>query len=298
MKGSALSEITASVAREQANSARLRDEQVPLGSDVRTAAMVAHRELLHFARARVRMLTAMITPLTFLFILGVGLNRLMSAGEDVDFAQFMLPGVIAMSVVSFALLIGVSVVVDREFGFLREMLVAPPHRVALVAGKIGGGAIVATAQGTLILLFAPLVGISLNLLTIAGVAGIGTLMALALTALGVFLGSQIRKMESFQAVLQLILLPMIFLSGAFFPLRDLPAWLSTLTHLNPLTYAVDALRQVVFSAQDVDPDAAGRFAAGLELFGYTLPIAAELGIIAGFAVLFTALSVRSFGKPE
>lgn len=260
--------------------------------------MVAHRELLHFARARGRVLTALLLPLTFLLILGVGLNKLISAGEDVDFVQFMLPGVIAMTVVSFALLGGASVVVDREFGFLREMLVAPPHRVALVSGKIVGGALVASAQGMLLLLFAPVIGITLHPLMIVGVAGIAALMALALTALGVFLATQIRRIETFQAILQLLLLPMIFLSGAFFPLRDLPTWLGALTHLNPLTYAVDSLRQVVFSAQNINLASSDRFATGVELFGYSLPVALELGIIAAFAVLFTALSVRTFGKPE
>lgn len=260
--------------------------------------MVAHRELLHFTRDRGRMFTVLLLPLSFLFLLGVGLNSLMSAGEDVNFVQFILPGVIAMSVVTIALLGSASVVVDREFGFLREMLVAPPRRVALVIGKIVGGALVAAAQGTLLLLFAPLIGITLHPLTILGVAGIAALMALALTALGVLLATQVRRIETFQAILQLLLLPMIFLSGAFFPLRDLPAWLATLTHLNPLTYAVDSLRQVVFSAQDIDPASSGRFATGVELFGYSLPVAMELGIIAAFAVLFTALSVRTFGKPE
>lgn len=292
--------MSKSVSSSTAEPARpgLQDDHVPLSAELRTAAMVAYRELLHYVRAPARVFTTMILPLAFLLILGVGLDRLVSADGDVDFVQFMLPGVIVMSVVAFALLAGVSVVVDREFGFLREMLVAPPSRVSLVAGKIAGGALVATAQGTLLLLFAPLVGVTPHPLTIAGIIGITALMAVALTALGVFLATQIRRMESFQAILQLLLMPMIFLSGAMFPLRGLPDWLAVLAHLNPLTYAVDPLRQVMFAGQGIEPADSSRFATGVELFGYSLPVAAELGIVAGFAVLFTALSVRKFGKPE
>lgn len=292
-----MSENVASSTAGPARSGR-QDDHVPLSAELHTAAMVAYRELLHYVRAPARVLTTMILPLAFLLILGVGLNRLVSADGDVEFVQFMLPGVIVMSVVASALMAGVSVVIDREFGFLREMLVAPPNRVSLVAGKIAGGALVAAAQGALLLLFAPLVGVSLHPLTIAGVIGIAGLMALALTALGVFLAAQVRRLESFQPILQLLLMPMIFLSGAMFPLRGLPDWLSVLAHLNPLTYAVDPLRQVMFASQGIEPSASSRFATGVELFGYSLPIAAELGIVAAFAVLFTALSVRNFGKPE
>lgn len=275
---------------------RLRDEPLHLAAEARTAMMVAHRELIRFLRARGRLITGLIQPLAFLLILGVGLSRLVGSSEQVDFVEFMLPGVITMTVVTAAIFSGVSVVWDREFGFLREMLVAPPHRAALVIGKIAGGAVVATAQGALLLLLAPVIGIRLDLLAVLGAIGIAALTAVSLTALGVFLATWIRKMESFQAILQLILMPMIFLSGALFPLRDLPGWLDVLTRLNPLTYAVDPLRQVVLSGQSADPDSLGQFAPGVDIAGYLLPVSVELGIVAAFALLFAALSIRGFGK--
>lgn len=283
---------------EPTTAGRVRDERLRLREEIRTAVMVAQRELIRFARARSRLVTGLIQPLTFLLILGFGLGRLVGTSGEVNFIQFILPGVITMSVVSSAIFSGVSVVWDREFGFLREMLVAPPHRAALVVGKIAGGAVVATAQGALLLLLAPVIGITLSPLVILGVIGIAALTAVALTALGVFLASWIQKMESFQAIMQLILMPMIFLSGALFPLRDLPGWLTFLTHLNPLTYAVDPLRQAVLSGQTTDPGTLERFASGLQILGHTPPIALELGIVAGFALLFTTLSIRGFGKPE
>lgn len=263
-----------------------------LTDELRTTAMVAQRELIRFSRNRGRLLSGLIQPLAFLFILGFGLSGLVgTAGRD-DFVQFLFPGVIAMSVVTSALLGGVSVVWDREFGFLREMLVAPSHRASLVAGKIAGGAVVATAQGAILLVLAPIVGVRLHPLAIVGVIGICALTATTLTAFGVFLATHVRKIESFQAVIQLFMMPMIFLSGAIFPLRDLPDWLAVLTHLNPLAYAVDPLRRVLGS------DAGDRFAAGIELFGQTLPIAIELALVAAFAFLFAGLSIRAFGKAE
>lgn len=277
---------------------RARNERVHLGPEIRTAMMVAQRELIRFTRARSRLFSSLVQPLVFLFILGYGLSRLVGTTGEVSFVQFLMPGVIAMTVVFASISSGLSVLWDREFGFLREMLVAPPYRATLVVGKVAGGAFVATVQGTLLLVLAPVVGITLNALLLVSLIGIAALTAIALTALGVLLASTLRRMESFQSLMQLIMMPMIFLSGAIFPLRDLPGWLAVLTHINPLTYAVDPMRQAVFAAQNINPAAVDRFAAGIQLFGHTLPIAVELAIVAGFAFVFTALSIRSFGKPE
>ena len=123
-------------------------------------------------------------------------------------------------------------------------------------------------------------------------------MAVSLTAFGVFVASRIQKIESFQVVMQLVLFPMLFLSGAMFPVNNLPAWLTFLTRINPLTYAVQPLKQVVFAAQDMSPAAQARFPTGVTLFGHTLTIGAELAIVATFAVVFLVLAVRGFGRPE
>ncbi|HEY8338482.1 MAG TPA: ABC transporter permease, partial [Egibacteraceae bacterium] len=183
-------------------------------------------------------------------------------------------------------------------GFLREMLVAPVSRAALVVGKAAGGATVATLQGAAMLLLAPFVGVRLTPLLVLQVLAVSLLMSFALTAFGVFVASRIQRMESFQVVMQLLLFPMIFLSGAMFPLTGLPAWLAALTRINPLTYAVDPLRRLVFAAQDVPPEALARFGTGVTLFGVRLPVITELVVVAAFALLFLTLSVRAFGRPE
>ncbi|MDZ7733931.1 MAG: ABC transporter permease [Acidimicrobiia bacterium] len=190
--------------------------------EARTVAMVWRRELIRFSRARARMVTGLIQPILFLLVLGVGLTPLVGETAGFDFKQFIFPGVVAMSVATTAIMSAVSIVWDREFGFLREMLVAPVSRSSLVLGKTIGGASVASVQGAIMLVFAPLVGVRLTPLVVIGVLAASMLMAFALTSFGVFVASRITKMENFQVVMQFLLLPMIFLSGALFPLNDLP----------------------------------------------------------------------------
>ena len=269
-----------------------------MATEARTAGMVWRRELIRFVRQRARIVTGLVQPVLFLFVLGVGLTPLVGETGGVDFTQFVFPGVVAMSVITTAIFSGASVVWDREFGFLREMLVAPVSRAALVVGKAAGGATVATVQGAVMLLLAPFVGVTLTPLLVLQVLAVALLMSFALTAFGVFVASRIQRMESFQVVMQFLMLPMIFLSGAMFPLAGLPTWLGALTRVNPLTYAVDPLRRLVFAAQDVPPAALERFGTGVTLFGVHLPIVAELAVVAAFALVFLALSVRSFGRPE
>jgi ABC-2 type transport system permease protein len=270
--------------------------------NLRTAGMIWEREILRFLRARIRIATGFAQPVLFLLVLGSGLGPLMGesggGGGGVDFQQFVFPGVVAMGIVTTAMFSAVSIVWDREFGFLREMLVAPVSRAALVLGKCAGGATVATAQGGVMLVLAPLVGIDLSPSLVAGALGAGFAMAFAMTAFGVFVATRIRKIESFQVVMQFLMLPMLFLSGALFPLGRLPTWLTVLTRINPLTYAVDPLRQAVFAGHELPPIPRGYFPTGVEIFGRTLPVIAELGVVAAFAAVFFALATHTFGRPD
>jgi len=276
----------------------LPDDETDIAAELRTVAMVWRRELIRFTRTHIRILTSLAQPILFLFVLGYGMSGLVGSTAGFDFKKFVFPGVVAMSVVSTAIFSAVSIVWDREFGFLREMLVAPVSRVSLVLGKAAGGATVATVQGTIMLALAPLVGVHLTPLLVVEVIGLELLMAVALTGFGVFIASRIEKMESFQVVMQLVLLPMLFLSGAMFPLNGLPVWLSALTRINPLTYAVDPLRHVVFAAQHMPAAAKARFPTGVELFGAKLPMGAEIGITTAFAVVFFILAVRGMSRTE
>jgi len=267
-------------------------------AEARTVGMVWLRELIRFERTRTRMLSGFMQPILFLFVLGYGMGGLVGTTAGFDFKKFVFPGIVAMSVVTTAIFSAISIVWDREFGFLREMLVAPTSRASLALGKTAGGATVATLQGSVMLLLAPLIGVSLTPLLIVEVIGIELLMAVAMTAFGVFIASRVQRMEAFQVVMQLLLFPMLFLSGALFPLNGLPGWLAFLTHLNPLTYAVAPLRQVVFAGQNMPPAARARFPDTVAVFGHPLSVGTDLAIVATFSAIFVVLAVRGFSHTE
>jgi len=269
-----------------------------LKGELATIGMVWERELIRFGRTRTRILSGFVQPILFLFVLGWGLTPLVGATAGFDFKKFVFPGIVAMSVASTAMFSAMSIVWDREFGFLREMLVAPVRRWSLVVGKISGGATIAAAQGTIMLVLAPLIGVKLTPLVVVEVIGLELLMAISLTAFGTFAASRTQRMEGFQVVMQLLLLPMLFLSGAMFPLNGLPVWLTFLTRINPLTYAVAPLRQVVFSVQEIPPAAASRFSAQVTLFGHVLPVWVEIVIVIAFAVCFFVLAVRGLSRRQ
>src|SRR6201995_1118497 len=171
-------------------------------ADLRAVSLVWRRELIRFRSARLRAITSLVQPVLFLFVLGTGLSRLASHGlpSGVDFKTFIYPGVLAMSVLFTAIFSAASIVWDREFGFMREMLVAPVSRTALVLGKAVGGGSVAGAQGIVLILVPPVDGVDLTVLKVLGLLGSLILLAFAMTALGIVLASRMRRMESFQMV--------------------------------------------------------------------------------------------------
>lgn len=282
----------------------LRDEPLHLGAELRTAVTVASRELMRLTRARSRLFSSLIQSLMFLCVLGHGLNRLVTTGAgtgtgiDNSFVQFMLPGVIAMTLVTTAMTSGFSIVWDREFGApARDARRATePSRARYREGR--RGASVAASQATLLLLLAPLVGLTLAPLLLLRMIGIQILAALALTALAVMIASRIRQMESFQVLTQLVLSPLIFLSGALFPLHDLLPWLAILTRLNPLSYIVDPLRRTLLSNPPSGSGFLDRTSPGLDIFGQTLPVALELLAVAAMALIILAAAVRGFSRRD
>ena len=165
----------------------------------------------------------MVQPLLWLFVLGTGLSRVVEPGtEGVDFRTFLFPGVLATSVMFTAVFSGVSVVWDREFGFLREMLVAPISRTSIMAGKCLGGAIVATAQALVLVALAGLAGVPYSPVMMLELVAILFLASLAITAFGLLLGARVSNIQSVMPVIQTVITPMMFLSGALYPTAGLP----------------------------------------------------------------------------
>lgn len=267
-------------------------------SDWRAIKVVWRRELIRFRRDRLRMVTSLMQPLLFLFVLGTGLSSLMGgtgAASDVNVRTFLFPGVLTLAVLFTAVFSAGSIVWDREFGFLREMLVAPVGRWAIVVGKCVGGATVATFQGLVLLALAGLVGVPYNPLMIVLVVAELMLIALMITAFGVMVAARIKTFQAFMAMTQVLMLPMFFLSGALFPLNNLPTWLTILTHINPLTYAVDLVRRTIFAFIDVGP-AGASFVSGVTWGDWLVPMWLEAIIIAVMGLIMVWVAVIQFRK--
>jgi len=238
------------------------------------------------------MFTSLVFPILLLFVFGTGLRGSIGIiGGGIDFIQFMFPGIIGMSVLVGSFMTGVSVVWDREFGFLKEVLVAPISRVSVALGKTFGSATVATIQGLVILVFAPVVGVSLSPVTILLLVPLMFLLAASMGSLGILLASRIRSMEAFQAIMQMLMFPMAFLSGVFFLLEGLPPWMNILVKINPATYGITPIRQVVLGSSPELP-------YNITLFGHVMSIWENVGVIAAFGVIMTILAMWSFGRQE
>lgn len=251
-----------------------------------------YRDLLRFWYDRMRLIGSLTFPLLFLFVFGSGLSARMGVlGAGFDFTQFIYPGIIGMTVLMNSFMSGISLVWDREFGFLKEVLVAPISRAAVATGKTLGSATIASLQGILILAFAPLIGVSLSIGTVLALLPLIFLLAASFGSFGVLLATRIRSMEAFQATMQMLMFPMIFLSGAFFPLQGLPQWMNVLVKVNPATYGIAPIRQVVLGAS---PDAT----YSISLFGHTLTLWNEVAILAGFGIVMVLLAIWSFGNQE
>jgi ABC-2 type transport system permease protein len=202
-----------------------------------------------------------------------------------------------MSVLFTSIFASMSIMWDREFGFLKEIQVAPISRTSVAIGKALGGSSVALLQGVLLLVVAPLVGVSLTPVMVLQLVGLMFLLAFALSSLGVAIASRMRSMEGFQAIINFVLMPILFLSGAFFPLQGLPVWLEALTRFDPAAYAVDALRRVVLVASGVPESAAAALAISTPMGG-ALPVLAEVLILLVFSAIALGFAVRWFGTTE
>jgi ABC-2 type transport system permease protein len=282
------------------NLIRVAVPQRGLRQDLRAASIVWRREWIRFRTDRLRAVTSLIQPILFLFILGTGLGALAGRGlpAGVSFRTFIYPGVVGMGVLFTAIFSAASIVWDREFGFLREMLVAPVSRGAIVLGKCLGGATVATFQGIIVLALAGLAGVPYNPVLILTLIGELLLLSFTLTAFGVMMAARIKQFQAFMALTQMLVMPLFFLSGALYPLTGLPAWLTVLTRIDPLTYIVDPMRLAVFSHLNISPAALHKLAPGVSWAGWTVPLGLSLGIVALMGLIMVVIAIMEFNKTE
>ena len=214
------------------------------------------REMVRFVRQRSRVTGAFAQPLVFWLLLGGGLNASFrpAAATGVNYVEYFYPGTITLVLLFTAIFATISTVEDRREGFLQGVLVAPVPRWAIVLGQALGGTSLAVLQGILFLLLAPLLGISLSLLSVAAMIVVMLVVALSLTSLGLIIAWRMESTQGFHAIMNLILLPIWLLSGAFFPASGAPAPLSWLMTVNPLTYGMAAMRRCLYLS---NPAAAG-----------------------------------------
>jgi ABC-2 type transport system permease protein len=272
-----------------------------LTHELRAVRIVWWRDLQRARNDPMRMVGSLLQPFLLLFVLGKGLGAVggpIGAGGgagagDGDFATFLFPGTVVTGVMFPAVFSAISIVWDREAGFLREMLVAPISRGSIVAGKCLGGATVALANGVVLLGLAPLAGVPYRMDLLLGALGIVFLAALAMTASALALAVRVHSVQTLMPLVQLLLTPLMFLSGALFPAGgNIPTWLAVTTRLNPVSYAVDGLQEVVFPA--VNRPTSG----GLTWWGWPVPLAIDLAVLGATASLLLALAMTLFTRAE
>ncbi len=237
------------------------------------------REMIKFWRSKSRIIGALSTPLTFMIFLGPGLisGFQFRGGGNVDIS-FFAPGFIGMSVLFASLFSGVSIIWEREFGILKGILIAPVNRFFVSLGKAVGGVTIAIIQGTLVLIIAMFIGVKyVSLLGVLASIAVMFLSGIGFNGLGIALASKIESHEGFQMIMGFLTMPLVLLSGAFFPISDLPGWLKNLVYLNPLTYGVEALRWCLSGSS-------------------TIPISLSITVMTLFSVAMLGIAGKLFGK--
>jgi len=240
------------------------------------------REMKRFVRAKSRIVGALAMPLFFLAFLGLGFRRIPVPGLEggIEYIRFLVPGILGMSLLFSSTFGGLSVLWDREFGFLKEIMVAPVSRVSIVLGRIAGGVTTALIQGILILAISVVMGFRPgSVLALLQAAVFMVLISVTFLGLGLVFASRMRDMQGFSIVMNFVIFPLFFLSGALYPLQNFPFWLRILSHADPLTYGVDGLRKSLVG-----------------ISSYSLGF--DLAVMAGFSLLMIALGAFFFEKSE
>jgi len=260
------------------------------------------REFITFMREKFRIIAMIGQPLLYLLVLGKGITAGMrlNGASNVDYISFMYPGIIGMSILFTSMFSAISIIWDREFGFLKEVLVAPVPRWGVALGKSLGGATIAMIQAALLILMAPIAHISLSILVVVEMLVLSFLISFAITSFFVVVASRMQSMQSFQVVMNFVVMPLYFLSGAMFPMSSAPAWMKSMMALNPLTYGVDAFRNVIFSSTMIVTQGAPTQlldiarAGGLVHWG----LAFDLTVMAFSAAALAAAGAWAFSKAE
>jgi ABC-2 type transport system permease protein len=266
------------------------------------------REFKTFLREKSRIIGMIGQPLLYLIVMGKGLGSAMSlngaggnAPAGLDYITFMFPGIVGMSVLFTSIFSAVSIIWDREFGFLKEVLVAPVPRWAVAVGKCLGGATVAVIQSVIIVALAPFVGVSLTFLVVVELLAFAFVISFAMTGFGVTIAARMDSMQGFQMIMNFLVMPLYFLSGSIFPIATAPGWMKSIMIVNPLSYGIDAIRNVLYSGTTVTmgpgfevPLVTVAKAAGMVRWD----LAQDLVVMLVVAVLLASVGAYSFATSD
>lgn len=264
------------------------------------------RDILRFFRDKARFFGSFAMPFLFLIIFGSGMSgsiRSLLGGADTpsamasfDYVKFMFPGIIGMVVFTTSIFSALSVVQDREFGYLREILVSPVKRSSIAIGKVLGGTTIAVIQGLLMFVFIPFIGLKINLSIMIKLIPAMFLVAFTLSSIGLLLASSLKTSAGFQMIVQILIFPMLFLSGAFFPITGLPAWMNFLVTINPLTYSVDMFKKIILEADKLDPLLRQAMGLNLTVLGHQVTIFNEALFVLICGIIFITLATVKFSR--
>jgi ABC-2 type transport system permease protein len=243
---------------------------------------VALRDVIRFYRERTQLIGSLTRSVMWLFIMGFGLRGSVNIGGDISYTHYIFPGIIGMTVMFAAVQQAISIVWDREFGFLKEILVAPVSRTAIAMGKAVSGGVISFTQGCLVAVLGLFLGITFDLVGVLEMLLLMALAGVALSSLGIVVASRITSFQGFGTIMNFFLMPMFFLSGAMYPVTNLPVWLYAIVRINPLSYMVDGMRGSILGEQWAN------FGLGFDVL-----------FLAGFFVLmiiWAAFSFRAEGR--
>jgi ABC-2 type transport system permease protein len=243
------------------------------------------REFKKFVREKSRLISTIARPLIWLFLVGGGMSRLITPGMGtigVSYLQFIFPGILGMTILFSAIFSSISIIWDKEFGLMKEILVAPVSRFSIVIGKALSGTIISTLQAVIVLCLFPLLGIRLDFLAFAEIVFVALLLSFCIASLGIVIATFYDSFESFSVIMNFIVMPMFFLSGAMYPVKMLPPFLRFLTRLNPLTYGIDAFKHPIFRDGSV----------------HDFPQLVNVGVLVGSSLLFVTVSGLLFERKK
>ncbi len=251
-------------------------------SDLNAIYVIVAREFIKFTRERGRLISTLARPLIWLFLVGGGMSRMVSPDMGVPYIQFIFPGIIGMTILFSSIFSSISIIWDKEFGFMKEMLVAPVSRLSIVVGKALSGTAVSTIQALIILLLFPVIGLKLGIVQVLLILCIAVILSFCLSTLGILIATFYENFESFSVIMNFIVMPMFFLSGAMYPVKRLPHALGLFTRVNPLTYGIDALKYMVLPEKGA--------------LSQDFPLSLDITVIVVTSIVFVTIAANVFER--